>query len=373
MTFDAFLPEMTGSERQVRLVLTHGDARSEHDRESTAALSRWIATLIGGVYGGDHTADCVEPAFIVPRQTLTTETARALGIVDEEGFLGGVVAAPILGTKAISHPLFGRAASAPPGWAAAFSERVCDVVLPGFTAFEFEVARAAGRELLKGGAVRLKPVNETGGLGQMVARSMQELERALSELGRHATPEQGIVLERNLQNVRTYSVGQIRLAGMVVSYIGEQSETPTNSGDAAYGGSVLRCIRGEMGDLRATRLSGDEHAALSQAVAFDCAAEETLPGFLASRRNYDIATGQDEAGHSFCGVLEQSWRIGGATGAELAAIEIFQQVPEARLVIASTVERYGPQAPPDACRVIYHGVDPTHGPMLKYARVNTYE
>jgi hypothetical protein len=87
VTFDVFLPEMTGSERQVRLVLTHGDARSEHDRESTVALSRWVGKLVGGVYGGAHTTKSAESAFIVPRQTLTTENARALRIVDEEGFL----------------------------------------------------------------------------------------------------------------------------------------------------------------------------------------------------------------------------------------------------------------------------------------------
>ena len=43
-----------------------------------------------------------------------------------------------------------------------------------------------------------------------------------------------------------------------------------------------------------------------------------FPGLFASRCNYDVVTGADGVGKHHSGVLEQSWRAGGASGAEIA-------------------------------------------------------
>ena len=69
-------------------------------------------------------------------------------------------------------------------------------------------------------------------------------------------------------------------------------------------------------------------------------------------------------------MLEQSWRIGGASGAEIAALEAFRADPALRVVRASTVEVYGeaPTPPPDAI-VYFSGVDERVGPLTKYATV----
>ena len=47
--------------------------------------------------------------------------------------------------------------------------------------------------------------------------------------------------------------------------------------------------------------------------------------FFASRRNYDVVAGLDARGQRRCGVLEQSWRVGGASPAELVALAAFLQ------------------------------------------------
>jgi hypothetical protein len=90
-----------------------------------------------------------------------------------------------------------------------------------------------------------------------------------------------------------------------------------------------------------------------------------------SRRNYDVAQGLDAAGRRRSGVLEQSWRVGGASGAEIAALEAFRADPALRLVRASTHEVYGEGAapPPPGAAVYYRGTDEQVGPLAKYALV----
>jgi hypothetical protein len=89
---------------------------------------------------------------------------------------------------------------------------------------------------------------------------------------------------------------------------------------------------------------------------------------FASRRNYDIARGLDAEGRPRCGVLEQSWRIGGASGAEVAALEAFRAEPTLRAVRAGTVEVYGEAAPPPPGAALYfQGVDQRDGLLTKYA------
>jgi hypothetical protein len=70
-------------------------------------------------------------------------------------------------------------------------------------------------------------------------------------------------------------------------------------------------------------------------------------------------------------VLEQSWRIGGASGAEIGALRAFRDDPAVRIVRASTTEVYGATAagPADAC-VYYHGIDPQAGEITKYCTVD---
>ena len=86
--------------------------------------------------------------------------------------------------------------------------------------------------------------------------------------------------------------------------------------------------------------------AVEQARVYDAAATGCFAGMFASRRNYDVARGVDAEGRRRSGVLEQSWRIGGASGAEVAALEAFRAEPGLRVVRAATVELYGPDVPP---------------------------
>jgi hypothetical protein len=72
-------------------------------------------------------------------------------------------------------------------------------------------------------------------------------------------------------------------------------------------------------------------------------------------------------------VLEQSWRMGGASGAELGALHAFHDEPSLHVVRARTVELYGGrEKPPPHATVYFNGIDDRVGPMLKYAVVEPH-
>ena len=136
------------------------------------------------------------------------------------------------------------------------------------------------------------------------------------------------------------SVGRVRVAGMTASYHGRQRQTRNNAGHEVYGGSIWSSCA-----AISTRCSSFRHPA-------SCDARSTRPAAITQPRssiirahyprcNYDVAEGRDAAGARRCGVLEHSWRIGGASGAEIGALAAFHRDSSLRAVRASCVEVYG--------------------------------
>jgi hypothetical protein len=86
-----------------------------------------------------------------------------------------------------------------------------------------------------------------------------------------------------------------------------------------------------------------------------------------------MVRGRDPAGQVVSGVLEQSWRIGGASGAEIAALEAFRAEPGLRAARAECTEAYdNRQAPPRGATVYFHGVDALVGFITKYTTIEPY-
>lgn len=109
---------------------------------------------------------------------------------------------------------------------------------------------------------------------------------------------------------------------------------------------------------------------VEQACRYDRFIAAAYPGLHISRRNYDVVSGDDGQAGAVCGVLEQSWRVGGATPAELAAIASFQDDASLQWVRASTHEIYQGEPPADA-QIYYRADRPGPGPRFKYRRVST--
>lgn len=344
---------------------------SAHERATHANVAQRLGALLGLAWAGDYAPGVRYPAprYLVPSDTLVGEAqARTLEVRSEADFFGGLVPFPFVATKAITHPLLRADARAPDGWNPAFARAVRDSVLRGFTAFDPADARAAGRQLLTAGPIRLKPVRATAGRGQVRIDDERGLDAALAMLDPAELAMCGIVLEENLEAVVTYSVGQVRVGAHVASYYGTQRLTRDNRGDEVYGGSTLTVTRGGFPALCELPLPAHAREAIAHAERYDAAADAAYPGLLASRRNYDTVIGQDAAGRRRSGVLEQSWRIGGASGAEALALQMLAAHPEVASVRAATVEVYGRDArPPAGACVHYHGEDEEVGPILKYA------
>ena len=368
------LPQPLRSHSRVTFLACRPGAR-EHEIASQRRIAERLAALLGCTFeeAHDEAGHLRGPiGYAVPNDTLdSVERAHALGIRAEDDLYGGVVPFPFVATKAITHPLVTARSAAPRGWQPGFAERVQDVVLPGFSAFSLDDARSAGRRLLSRGDVRVKLASGIGGAGQSVARDEAELDAQLAALGESAVARHGVVLERNLAELRTHSVGLLQVGGLRASYFGTQRSTRNRHGAEVYGGSSLTVARGGLEVLERLTTDRGVHRAIAQAAAYHEAAIESFAGMFASRCNYDIAEGHDQAGQAYSGVLEQSWRLGGASGAEVAALEAFRDDPSRTMVRTSTTELHRADVSlPEGATLYYSGVDPHLGPIVKYAEVH---
>lgn len=346
-------------------------AAAEHEVQTNLAQARWLAEILGWPFDGpwQPAAQGHPGLYFVPSQTLVGPQREQLAIDGAEDLLGGYVQHGFIATKAISHPLISEGTGVPAGWNPQFAERVRDVVLPGVTVFDLGDARRAAAEGLTRGVLRVKLVEACGGEGQALLRNDQDLKQWLAGLS-PAICAAGIVLEENLEQAITHSVGQTLVDGLLMTYFGEQFQTRNGRGECVYAGSRLTVVRGDYVDLLARDLAADVRRAVEYARTYDTAAALSFPGFFASRRNYDVVQGIGADGQQKVGVLEQSWRVGGATGAELAALQAFVEQPTRNTLCASTHEVHTEQDAPAQARVLFRGRDTRGGFLLKYAEVD---
>jgi hypothetical protein len=348
----------------------------QHEQVVHAELAKQLADLLGYTFGDvrDVAASDTGQVYLLPTGTLIgVDHAQSLGLKDERNLFGGVVPYPFVATKAITHALVQPDAYAPEGWSVDFTRRVQRSVLAGFSAFTLSDARDAGIRLLADGPLRLKPVRATAGRGQLLVRSASELDAALDAMDTSELATWGLTLEEHLEEVTTFSVGQVRVAGLVASYYGTQRLTPDNNGEMVYGGSQLIVVRGDYDSLFRLELSEPQRVAIAQAQLYDDAASTCFHGFFASRRNYDIALGLDGHGRPRSGVLEQSWRVGGASSAEIFALRAFQANPALNKVRATSLEFFGTaEQPPANATVLFRDQDPDVGFISKCVMVEPY-
>jgi Protein of unknown function (DUF3182) len=348
-----------------------GKPLQTHHKIVLDLAAKAIAKIKGYDFGGhyDPARDYPGPLYFVPDDTVLLNEASCLGIRSPNDLYGGVVPHLFAKTKAVTHGLVDRHAERPLGWCSAFAERVREIVLPGYTVFCRRDARVAASRMLARGPIRLKKPASASGRDQTVVAAWNELDAALEKVTEDEIATYGLVLEENLQQVRTLSVGEVAVGSLRISYHGTQRTVRDNEGRPVYGGSDLVCVRGGWEVLDALPMLSQVRAAVAAARRYDEATGE-FHGFAASRRNYDVARGIGVDGRPRSGVLEPSWRIGGASSAELAALAAFARDPSLQIVGASHVEEYGKgcRAPADAI-VDFQGNDPEAGPLLRYTIV----
>lgn len=348
-----------------------GGPMYSHERATLSVVAQAIARIKDCEFGGDFDSarHRSQNLFFVPNDTLIADEALELGVSTTSSLFGGIVPYPFVKTKAITHQLVTDGAHRPEGWSTAFAKRVESSVLPGFTAFSAADARIAAERLLVRGTVRLKDPLCAAGNGQTVIATARALDEFLEQYPMDNITTHGLVVETNLRRAMTRSVGQIAIGNLMIAYHGTQNAVVNNEGRMAYGGSHLKCVRGGWEALDGLPMQKEIRLAVDQARAYDQATSE-YPGFLASRRNYDVGQGFDDEHQWRSGVFEASWRSGGASTAELAAVTEFERDPTLQMVEASAVKEFGSvREAPRGSVVHFQGDDPEDGPLLRYTLV----
>ena len=348
-----------------------GAAMYTHEKVTLSIVAESIARVNDWCYAGVY--DPAERSggglFFVPDDTLMFDEARALGIHSSHQLYGAVAPYPFVKTKAITHGLVSSHAARPYGWSSIFAESVRNAVLPGYTVFSSDDARMAAMRLLPLGPIRVKEPLGDGGYGQTAVAGVAELDAFLEKLSLEEIECHGLVLETNLRRVTTRSVGQTMIGDRTITYHGTQRAVTNNHGLTVYGGSDLICVRGGWTELEKLPMNAEARLAVSQARTYDRNTDR-YPGFLASRRNYDIGQGIDGRGRWRSGVFEASWRSGGASTAELAALMAFAEDPALQVVEATSVKQFGRRTTiPRGAVIHFHDDDPEDGPLLRYTVV----
>jgi hypothetical protein len=339
----------------------HGHGHSTHELACLHAASLRVAGLLARPGPDARHADAPS-RYWLPIRTLLRDEAALIGIDRDTQLWGGVVPRAFVGTKLVSHRLWPGSGYAPAGWRDVPGIESC--TLPGWSVFTRTDALAACEALLHDGPVRVKSPHARGGNEQTVLTGLREA-RAWLQSPAAIGIEHGLVVERDLVEAATYSVGTAHVGGHTIAYHGIQRAVRDHTGRAVYGGSRLTVFRGDLARLGALVAHGQAGEAVRAAIDYDRAVRGTYQ-VLASRCNYDVIVGHERDGRRHCGVLEQSWRFGGASMAELLAMERFAADPGLRWLVAETVESYDRSPPPEDAVLVWPG--DAESPC-KYARV----
>jgi hypothetical protein len=339
-----------------------------HEKVTLEAVARSVAQIKQYEFAGwyDIATRYSDEIYFVPDDTLMPDEAASLGIRSPNDFFGGVVSHAFVKTKAITHEVVSGSANRPSGWSCVFAEKVGEGVLPGYTVFSARDARLAAQRLMPHGPIRVKRALACGSRAQVLVATADQLDAFLDAFPSDELATAGLVLELNLRDVVTLSVGQIAVGDGMISYHGIQRLTKDNQGQAAYGGSDLVCVRGGWEALVELPISKEVRVGVEQAITYEMAME-AYPGFMASRRNYDVGQGLDAQGKWRSGVFEASWRSGGASTAELAALTAFAEDAGLQVFSVCSIKEYGNgHQPPPHATIHFHSSDPQDGPMIRY-------
>src|SRR5262249_3838558 len=186
-----------------------------HEIVTLSTVAEAIAELKGCAFDGEYDSARHASAntYFVPDDTLVQDEALHLGIRSRTALYGGVVPYPFVKTKVITHDLVFPTAIKPKGWSYVFAHMARDVVLPGYSVFDADDARIAGKRLLPHGAVRLKDPLGDGGFGQTVITTLDELDAFIENFSAKRIEASGLLLETNLSPLVTRSVGHITIGG----------------------------------------------------------------------------------------------------------------------------------------------------------------
>lgn len=231
-------------------------------------------------------------------------------------------------------------------WYNALAEcaEVMGLVLPGVSLYPKErEAASAAEEMLSCSPFRSLRVKDAGGSDMAGQFSFNAVDQLIDHL--HKTysrcpwyiPEAGLVIEPDLQNPVTYSVGQIELGRNFFSFLARQKEIhyidANGNTSNKFGGVDLQVFRGQMAKVSKSNMLNPHQSQLMNMGAQFLAAQKDFLGIEATRISYDILEGkancrdsEGQAGKIFLrGITDITARVGGTDpGALLAILNMLQ-------------------------------------------------
>lgn len=316
-------------------------------RARNGCVGRDLADLLGVprvVCSGKITPEM--SAYVVPAKTVDMETSARFNIRTVDDFYGTMVDSLFQVGKSILHPVV---SGAPKFYSSSFAERVRNLVLPGCSAFSMDdLLRGYDRYAGNGFGLRFKQSNESDGLGQRSVTSRESLLKQAAVLDPRALCEEGVVLEADLLEARTISVGFARIGQDTFSFVAKQKNDMVGEKGTArsrYLGAQVLVVKGDIMELLlkgdCSFIGPDESRAVAKAVRFNrIYQEEVRP--LASRLSFDVLFGFTNHGDRLCGITDITGRLGGTCPALLTAALRFKEMPATRLVKAEVTLNYHP-------------------------------
>lgn len=329
-------------------------------KRRNAEVGKCLATLTGSRFLGsviEGSEVDSKGIYYVPAKPILKEKAKVLGVKSTEDLFGGVVEHSVHADKAILHLTPTLTSSAPEGYLRSFALSVRDAVLPGYSAFTDEDALHAFQLLNAAGEVVLvKDPSQSDADGQVKVKSQGELMGLLRAIPVDVLSQKGMVLEAFVQDPVTQSVGQVYIDGKVYCYFGQQTSV-FHEGRNKYGGTRVEMYRGEIENLPKFAPNESLRIAVAQSIKVRDAFSIYDP--VISRMNFDIVQGINAKGEFVSGVTDQSFRLGGASPAEVLAIEELEENPAHKSAIAEVLLGYDPLERPDLKEVKVFLDEPT--------------
>ena len=241
-----------------------------------------------------------------------------------------------------------------------FTKSIGEATLPGFTAFTPHDAAEAFKKMRDEGlSVRFKDPSSTGGLGQQLVRNQNELAEALTA---HESKfaNVGAVLEVDLENVETVTVGYVDLDGKTYTWYGKPHDVEFND-MLRFGGNELTVVKGGFDVLRRQCKDPSDLLAVVQTEhVFD--AYSNL-GTIITRGTFDVVRGNALDGTYMSGVADPSFRPSASSAAEIRAIEAFAESAGTHVVTTRLVYDYDKKFVPD---------ESSHELFLAHKNMNIY-
>lgn len=285
-------------------------------------VAKYIAEYLGIPYSGEM--GIVENnVYYVPPVTQERGSLVASVVKNSEDFYGLIVDDYNHVGKSILHMSVTQ--RVPNFYSFDFAKSVENLVIPGISIFSRDDLRKGYLALRRFGKfdARLKLSDKSDGHGQFLIKTPEDLMRCSKEIDDEYIKNKGFILEANLEEAKTISIGFAILGRNMFSFMAiQKNDIAPEDGRNRYVGANVRVVKGEIDNL----LNISENDIEKEAVEVGRSFYERYKSFnpIASRLSFDFLYGKGSDGNDLAGVTDITGRLGGTCPALVLAANEFK-------------------------------------------------